>query len=93
MFEKPLTAAGLDQAILNVLEEMKGVKPDSEEYAKMVNQLSKLHAMKVADTPKRVSKDTWANIVANILGIALILNYERTQIVTGRALNFVQKLR
>ena len=92
MFQKPPNADALDKAIANVLLKMEGHSPDSDEYAKMVKQLVKLHSLKVAQTPKRISNDTWATISANLVGIVLILNYEHTDALTSTAVNFVQKL-
>jgi hypothetical protein len=92
MFMKLQKESALDKAIDRVLDNMEGQPPDSEDYAKMVNQLVKLHSLKVAQTPKRVSNDTLAIIAANIVGLVLVLYYERTDAITTRAVNFIKKL-
>ena len=93
--KKPLVEkSGIDQAIDNVLLEMQGFTADEDEYAKMVDQLTKLHALKVMDrTPDRINKDTLIIVLGNLLGIVMIIGYERTNVVTSKALNLLIRLR
>ena len=83
--------SGLDNAITDVLSEMKGFTADADEYSKMVEQLVKLHALKEAEKPCRVSKDTVLIVVGNLVGIAMILSYEKTNVITTKALQFMLK--
>jgi hypothetical protein len=85
--------SGLDHAIDEVLSEMAGVSSDSDEYAQMVDQLSKLYSMKESSTPPRISPDTLAIVAGNLLGIVLIVGYERANVVTSKALSLILKLR
>jgi len=43
----------------------------------------------LATKPHGVKPDTWALIAANILGLVLILNFEKTNILTTKAMNFI----
>lgn len=92
MFEakKSEEDSGLKTAIETVYSEMAGDQSSSDEYAKSVNQLVKLYSLKEA--PKRVSPDTLAMVLGNLLGIILIVGHERAHIVTSKALNFVMKV-
>jgi len=93
MFKKPSpNDLGLEKAIDDVLTQLPLYPANSEEYAAMVTQLAQLHAMKVAQTPPGVSKDVIVTVVANLVGIAVIVGHERTHIVTSKALTFVKKL-
>lgn len=92
MFQKR-EPSGLDNAMNEIYSEMKGFTADTDEYCKMTDQLIKLHSMKMLEHQHRISPDTLATIGANVIGIALILHYERIHVVTSRALNFVMKLR
>lgn len=85
--------SGLDEAIDSVLAEMASVNADSDEYAKMVDQLVKLYPLKETEAKRKVSPDTMALIAGNLLGIMLIVGHERAHVVTSKALNFVTKLR
>lgn len=93
MFKKQPNAVALSAEITRLLSDMKSTTTSSNEYASMAKRLSELHALKVAETPKRVTYDTWAIIAANLVGIVLVLHYEQAQIIPRTALNFVQKLR
>lgn len=85
--------SALVEAIDELFDEMSNYSGDSDEYAKRVDQLSKLYSLKEIDSKKRVSPDTLAIVIGNILGITIIVGYERMNIVTSKALNFVLKLR
>jgi len=85
--------SGLDEAIDSVLSEMASVNADTEEYARMVDQLVKLYPLRESETKRRVSPDTMAMIAGNLLGIMLIVGHERAHVVTSKALSFVSKLR
>jgi len=51
------------------------------------------HELKVKEFEKsrRVSPDTLAIVAANIVGILLIIGYERANVVTSKALGFILK--
>ena len=83
----------LEKAISAVLDQMVDVPSESKEFAAMTTQLKKLYRLKAQDAPKRVSPDTLAVVVANVLGILIIVGHERVHIVTSKALAFVMKMR
>ncbi len=91
--KKPSANTELDNAIDRVLFEMQGCTPESKEYAAIVDQLVKLHALKLAESPQKLSPDTKAMIAANLFGIAVIVGYERANVVTSKALSFILKLK
>jgi hypothetical protein len=93
MFPRKPQETGLDEAITEILSEMKGFTSDSEDYATMVNHLVTLHKLKETNSSKRVSADTMAIVAGNLLGILAILSYERVHVVTSKALSFAGKLR
>jgi hypothetical protein len=65
---------------------------DSDEYARRVDQLSKLCKMQETISPtRRVSADTLAIIGANLLGILVIVGYEHMHTITSKAIGFVVK--
>lgn len=82
----------LEEAIDQVLNDMKGEPSETEKYAQMVDQLTKLYALKPKKR-ERVSPDTWATVGANLAGIVMIVGHERAHVVASKALGFVQKLR
>lgn len=89
----PDEKSGLEKAIDTVLSEMATLSSDSEDYAKMVDQLTKLYSLKEIDQPKRISPDTLAIVLGHVVGILMIVGHERTHVVTSKAMQFVLKLR
>lgn len=66
----------------------------SQEYAKALNHVQALHAMKMAEKPStRVSADTWVAAGANLLGILMIIHTEHLNPITSKALSFVLRPR
>jgi hypothetical protein len=92
MFKPDPLNARLDETIDRVLKKMAENDPDSEEYAAMSDQLTKLYAIKNENRSRRVSPDTLANIVANLFGIGVIVGYEQKHIITSKALGFIKKV-
>lgn len=89
----PTEPTALENTLTHLFDSLDEAEPDSEEYAKIADQVVKLYKLKEIDAPKRVSPDTWALIGANLAGIILILGHERINVITSKALSFVSKLR
>lgn len=83
--------ASLDEQIDAVLEDMKQYGPTSPEYPELMKHLDKLYELKTKDKSKPVSKDTVIMVAGNLLGILLILGYERTNVMSTKA--FTQIIR
>lgn len=79
----------LEKEIDSVLYVMSNYKPDSKEYSAMAENIERLHKAKSQECVRRVSPDTLAIIAGNLLGIALIMTFERTEVITTKALGFV----
>lgn len=82
----------LEETITQVLEALKGEEPETDKYAQMSTQLERLYTIRNETRSRRVSPDTLATIIANLLGIGIIVGHERTHIVTSKALSFVRKI-
>jgi hypothetical protein len=91
MFQKPQSASMLNSEIERLLTVLNTTSPDSDEYKTITDHLTKLHALKVAETPKRVSRDTWVLAVANFVGVILVLQHEKTTLIPKTAMSFVKK--
>lgn len=92
MFKKPPNAAALDKAIGRAFLRMEQINPASDEYAKVVKQLKELHGMKIAETSRRISPDTWIVPSLNLPKSWMILRTS-TNPLTSKAVSFVAKLR
>lgn len=84
--------SGLQKAIDDILSEMSSVPADSDDYAKMADQLVKLYNLKEVDSKRKISRDTLAVVIGNIVGIMWIARFERENVLTSKALMFLKTL-
>jgi hypothetical protein len=63
----------------------------SEEYAKRLEVVIKLHKMVLEEKSSYLSKDTMATIGANLLGIVMIIKHEQFNVIASRALYWIGK--
>lgn len=73
------------------------LEPGTEEYAAALEQLRRFSDItKVSlkgnegKVDKFLSNPALIGVVGNLMGIFLILNYERAEIITSRAINFIR---
>lgn len=93
-FEKKPQDVALDEAISDILIEMNGLSADSEEYSNAADQLVKLMKLKKEISPSwRPSPDALIGAASSVLGIVLILHYEKLGVITSKALSFISKLK
>lgn len=83
--------SNLEKEIDRVLQEASYLDPRSKEYAEVSENVEKLYKAKSYEKSRSVSPDTLAVVAGNLLGIALILGYEQTHVITTKALGFVLK--
>ena len=84
----------LNEAITEIYAELAGFEAHQEEYDAATDQLVKLIKLKKEMVPSnRVSPDTLATVASSLLGIAMILSYERANVITSKAMSFVTKMR
>lgn len=81
----------LQEQIDTTLLEMKSHSSDSDEFDTLLNQLERLYKLQTTEKSDKVSKDTLLIVGGNLLGIMMILNFERLNVVTSKALSFVLK--
>lgn len=81
------------QALIDTTQsQMEAHESDSKEYGAMLTQLEKLYRLQSLETTGfKISPDVLVTVVANLLGIFLILGHERLHVVTSKAVNFVVK--
>lgn len=90
----PATPTPLELEIKDLFEDLKCVTPETKEYDAVSNQLVKLVKLQKESVPSWMpSADVLATCAANLLGILLILNFERVGVVASKALGFVAKLK
>ena len=85
-------APTLDDNIAALHKKLQNVE-DPEKFSAHTEALTQLYAIKTNMSPDRFSRDQLLAVGANLLGVILILNFERTANVTSKALGMVVKSR
>lgn len=94
MFQKkedPVTKL-LDDNIVELLELLKVTASDDPDYAKTRKELEKLYALRDA-SPETVNPNTLLLVGGNLAGILMIIGFEKSHVMTSKALTFLGKLR
>lgn len=93
-WNKEVEPSQLDDVIANLQSDLVNTASGSKEFTDISGQLADAVKLKEALTPK--SKIDWNTVLivgANILVAVLIINHERTNVITSKAMGFVSKLR
>jgi hypothetical protein len=91
-FNKTPQNVALDIAISDLLEELKVMEGSNEDYAETADNLVKLMKLKQEVNPAwRPSADAVLAAGGSLLGIILILNFEKLGVVTSKAMSLIGK--
>lgn len=95
MFKKKTTEpTALDKALDEAYTHLASFNPESDEHAAITKQIVELEKIRDArNKGSKISPDTIALIAANLVGIVLILNFEKAGVITSKAMGMVGKLR
>jgi hypothetical protein len=87
----------LDETITNLISEFAGLDAGSAEQTAAAVSLKVLMELRAADklAAKKpvMSPDMIAAIAANLLGIGLILGFEKANVITTKSLSLLPKIR
>lgn len=87
--EKPKYKRLIESELETTVRALKTHTVISEEYAKTLNVVERLHEMLEEEKPSSVSKDALFAVGANLLGILMIIKHENVNVITSKALSFV----
>ena len=87
----------IDVRIKQLMVELEKHEKDSDGYAAILNNISKLSETRkvLAPDPNPQSKlniNTVVSALASLGGVILVTNYEKVEIITGKAFNMVTRL-
>jgi hypothetical protein len=85
LFAKKDKRAAIDKEIEAVLEYMKIIKPETEEYTTITSNLKKLYEAKNGIPDRRIKPETIVMIVGTLLEIGLIMGHEKLNIISTKA--------
>lgn len=86
----------LDATITKLISDLENPSLDSKEFISIADRLARFMeiraAEKAATKPDSITADRVAGIAANLLSIALILGFEKANVLTSKSLGFVPKI-
>lgn len=91
--KKASNVQSLDETIMELEHDMKTHDGDSEEYATCLNRLERLYKLREKHSRKGLDPNTLLLVGGNLLGILIIVGYERANVIGSKALGFAGKLR
>lgn len=87
MIHEPHTIEGQIELILH---EMVSEDQASERYSQLADQLVKLHDLKESTYKRRINPDVALAVAGNLASVLLILNHEKLNVISSRAMSFVR---
>lgn len=81
----------LQDVIDNHLNYMSELDNDSPAFDEAVAKLERLYKLKNSERSSRVSPDTWVTASVSLATVLLIINHERLNVISTKALGFVRK--
>lgn len=82
--------SSFDEPIDRVLAHMKNTDLEDEEFAKLMTHLERFNRLRIEDKSRsKVSPDTMAIVVGNLVGLVIIVGFERNNIITSKGLGFI----
>jgi hypothetical protein len=79
----------LDEPIAKVLTEMNAYGPDAPEYPKLVAHLERMIRLKQEESKSKISPDTMAIVIGNLVGILIIVSYEQSHVMVSKGVGFI----
>jgi hypothetical protein len=83
----------VEEEYIRTLSALRLHQADSQEYAKLLGSVERIHGLMDIKKPSPVSRETLLTVGANILGILLIIKHEDVNVITSKALGFVIRVR
>lgn len=88
---RPKSLQAMDEEIERLTRQLADMQPLSDDYSKILKLISELTEARSKKNESAVSTDVLLTIGANIVGMLLVLNYERLNVISTKALTMVWK--
>lgn len=83
----------IEEEYVRTLALLRQHQAGSEEYAKLLSNVERIHEMMDIKKSSPVSREALLAVGANILGILLIIKHEDVNVITSKALGFVFRVK
>jgi hypothetical protein len=87
----PRERSPIDLELDTLFRRLKAQDVQTKEYATILDHIVTLHGLRKEEKDEGVSKDTWATIGANLVGIFMIIKHEHVNVVTSRAFSLLMR--
>lgn len=87
----PQSLKVMDAEIERLAAQLSTLSPLSEDYATVLNRLATLTKARAEKNERAISMDALVNVGANIIGMLLVLNYEKLNVISTKAMSMVWK--
>lgn len=81
----------LEESIASAFNQLEEHDAGTEKYADIIDKIERLIALRPKKKELTVSGDALVGAITNILGIGLVLNYEKLGVVTSKAFGLLVK--
>lgn len=88
---KTKSQKGLDAEIERLIEKLSNMSPVDPDYIKLSDNIKVLCEAREKRDPSIISAELLLGIGANLIGLLVILNFEKTGIITSKAMSFLWK--
>lgn len=95
--DKNVEDTDLQKAITALISQLDDHDASTEEYTTMVSNVKVLvearQLEEATDKPNRPSADTMLSVGGSVLGILMILGFEKANVITSKGLSFIPKIK
>lgn len=93
LFTKTKRRIELDKEIDECIACLKSMVPESEQYRTAVENIKKLEELKSCSKMEKPSSDMILYTASTLVGILVILNFEKADVITSKAMQYLPKWR
>jgi prefoldin subunit 5 len=86
---RPKSLQAMDEEVERLTRQLADIQPLSDDYSKILKLITELTEARSKKNERAVSTDVLLTVGANIVGILLVLNYERLNVISTKALTMV----
>lgn len=81
----------LEESITSAFNQLEAHDAGTEEYAAILDKIERLEALRPKKKELSVSGDAIIGAATNVLGLVLVLNYEKIGVISSKAFGLIVK--
>lgn len=86
---RPRSLNALDEEIARLVEQLGNMNPEDKGYASRVDNIKILCEAREKKNDRVISAEMLVGVAANILGLLIVLNFEKTGVITSKAISML----